>query len=123
MTTAPTNCLTCSEWLRTDDPCVGLCQAFAEWRGQFEGYDRELGACQRYAFGEAREKSAYTELPKPKPAPRNTYKKIVEQNMELIREWRQGGRSYSWMAHKLEIPVRNSSCIGRYFKSQEAVNE
>ena len=66
MTTAPTNCLTCSEWLRTKDPLVGWCQAFGEWRGQFEGYDRELGACQRYVFGEDREKGGYTELPKPK---------------------------------------------------------
>jgi len=37
MTTAPTNCLTCSEWLRTDDPCVGLCQFYKGWRFQLEG--------------------------------------------------------------------------------------
>ena len=61
-----TKCLCCHYWLRTKDPLVGWCQAFGEWRGQFEGYDRELGACQRYVFGEDREKGGYTELPKPK---------------------------------------------------------
>jgi len=50
MTTAPTNCLTCSEWLRTDDPCVGLCRKLQHYTFQLEGDD-----CELFEFGTARE--------------------------------------------------------------------
>lgn len=87
-----TKCLCCHYWLRTKDPLVGWCQAFGEWRGQFEGYDRELGACQRYVFGEARERSPFTELPKPKRAVSGHWTPIIEQNIERIRAWKAEGR-------------------------------
>ena len=119
MTTAPTNCLTCSEWLRTKDPLVGWCQAFGEWRGQFEGYDRELGACQRYVFGEARERSPFTELPKPKAVVSGHWTPIIEQNIERIRAWKAEGKSYAWKAQKLGVPIRSSSLVSRFCKAQE----
>ena len=104
-----TKCLSCFYWLRTKDPLVGWCQAFGEWRGQFEGFDRELGACARYVFGEEREKGAFTELPKPKRAVSGHYKPIIEQNIEQIR---------AWMAQKLGVPIRSSSLVSRIYKAQ-----
>jgi len=44
-----TNCLTCSEWLRTDDPCVGLCRKLQHYTFQLEGDD-----CVLFEFGTAR---------------------------------------------------------------------
>lgn len=51
------NCLTCANWARTDDKLVGLCVVH-------QGYRFQLENCAAYAFGEARERSAFTELPK-----------------------------------------------------------
>jgi len=114
-----TKCLCCHYWLRTKDPLVGWCQAFGEWRGQFEGFDRELGACQRYVFGEERERSGFTELPKPKRVVSGHWTPVIEQNIERIRAWKAEGRSYAWMAQKLGVPIRSSSLVSRFCKAQE----
>ena len=111
-----TKCLCCHYWLRTKDPLVGWCQAFGEWRGQFEGYDRELGACQRYVFGEDREKGGFTELPK--RAVSGHWTPVIEQNIERIRAWKAEGKSYAWMAQKLGIPIRSSSLVSRCLRAR-----
>ena len=43
------NCLTCSEWARTDDPCVGLCRKLQHYTFQLERDD-----CVLFEFGDAR---------------------------------------------------------------------
>lgn len=105
------NCLTCSEWARTDDPCVGLCR-------KLQHYTFQLENCAAYVFGEARERSGFTELPKPKRAVSGHYKPIIEQNIEQIRAWKAEGKSYAWMAQKLGVPIRSSSLVSRIYKAQ-----
>ena len=116
MTTAPTNCLTCSEWLRTDDPCVGLCRKLQHYTFQLEGDD-----CVLFAFGESRERSGYTELPKPKAVVSGHWTPVIEQNIERIRAWKAEGRSYAWMAQKLGVPIRSSSLVSRCLRTQGGV--
>ena len=104
--------LTCRNWVLTDDKLVGLCVVH-------QGYRFQLEDCAAYAFGESRERSGYTELPKPKRAVSGHYKPIIEQNIDRIRAWKAEGRSYAWMAQKLGVPVRSSSLVSRCLRAQE----
>ncbi len=109
-------CLTCRNWARTDDKLVGLCVVH-------QGYRFQLEDCAAYAFGESRARSGFTELPKPKAKPKLkpprvrhvSYRMIVEQNSEQVRAWKAEGKSFSWMAQKLDIPIRYSCLVSRYF--------
>ena len=115
MTTAPTNCLTCSEWLRTDDPCVGLCRKLQHYTFQLEGDD-----CVLFEFGTAREVMEPAEIPAPKlHLDKHTTRMLIEQNIERIRAWKAEGKSYAWMAQKLGVPIRSSSLVSRFCKAQE----
>jgi len=58
--------------------------------------------CVLFEFGESRERSGYTELPKPKAVVSGHWTPIIEQNIERIRAWKAEGRSYVWMAQEVE---------------------
>ncbi len=111
MITSSNKCLTCRSWERTDDKLVGLCVVH-------QGYRFQLENCAAYAFGEARERSAFTELPKPKPAVSGHWTPVIEQNIERVCAWKAEGKSYSWMAQKLGVPIRSSSLVSRIYKAQ-----
>lgn len=105
------DCLNCIHWQRSDDPVVGWCLAVKGWRFQFED-------CAAYAFGESRERSGFTELPKAKAVVSGHWTPVIEQNIERIRAWKAEGRSYAWMAQKLGVPIRSSSLVSRIYKAQ-----
>jgi len=113
MMSSPTNCLTCRNWARTDDKLVGLCVVH-------QGYRFQLEDCAAYAFGESRERSGFTELPKAKAVVSGHWTPVIEQNMERIRAWKAEGRSYAWMAQKLGVPIRSSSLVSRIYKARGA---
>jgi len=114
MTTAPTNCLTCSEWLRTDDPCVGLCRKLQHYTFQLEGDD-----CELFEFGTAREVLEPAEIPAPKMhLDKHTTRMLIEQNGERIIRWHAEGKSRWWMAQTIGLPVNNSSSIARWLAKQ-----
>lgn len=106
------NCLTCANWARTDDKLIGLCVVH-------QGYRFQLEDCAAYVFWEARERSGFTELPKPKRVVSGHWTPVIEQNIERIRAWKAEGKSYAWMAQKLGVPIRSSSLVSRFCKAQE----
>ena len=111
MSTSSNKCLTCRNWARTDDKLVGLCVVH-------QGYRFQLEDCAAYVFGEARERSGFTELPKPKAVVSGHWTPVIEQNIERIRAWKAEGRSYAWMAQKLGVPIRSSSLVSRIYKAR-----
>ena len=113
MITSSNKCLTCRNWARTDDKLVGLCVVH-------QGYRFQLEDCAAYVFGESRERSPFTELPKPKAVVSGHWTPVIEQNMERIRAWKAEGKSYAWMAQKLGIPIRSSSLVSRIYKARGA---
>ncbi len=113
MITSSNKCLTCRSWERTDDKLVGLCVVH-------QGYRFQLEDCAAYVFGEARERSGFTELPKPKAVVSGHWTPVIEQNIERIRAWKAEGRSYAWMAQKLGVPIRSSSLVSRIYKARGA---
>jgi len=55
------DCMNCTHWLRSDDPCVGLCRKLQHYTFQLEGDD-----CELFEFGTAREVLEPAEIPAPK---------------------------------------------------------
>ena len=111
MITSSNKCLTCRNWERTDDKLVGLCVVH-------QGYRFQLEDCAAYVFGETRERSPFTELPKPKRVVSGHWTPVIEQNIERIRAWKAEGKSYAWMAQKLGVPIRSSSLVSRCLRTQ-----
>ena len=108
---SPTNCLTCRNWARTDDKLVGLCVVH-------QGYRFQLEDCAAYVFGEARERSGFTELPKAKAVVSGHWTPVIEQNIERIIRWHAEGKSRWWMAQTIGLPVNNSNSIARWLAKQ-----
>jgi len=112
-----TNCLTCRNWARTDDPCVGLCRKLQQYRFQLEGDD-----CVLFAFGESREVMEPAEIPAPKMRHDMSLNQIlIEQNAVRIMRWHAEGKSRWWMAQMIGMPVNNSNAIARWLKAQGAL--
>lgn len=112
----PTNCLTCSEWARTDDPCVGLCRKLQHYTFKLEGDE-----CGDYApAGERREVGEPAELPEPKKYPDYGYTRSrILANQERIRRWKREGRPYLWMAQMCRIPYWNYQLIPKWLAREE----
>ena len=111
-----TNCLTCSEWARTDDPCVGLCRKLQHYTFQLEGDE-----CVLFEFGGTREVMEPAEIPVPKVyQDKNANRLLIEQNANRIMRWHAEGRSRWWMAQTIGLPVNSSNSIARWLVKQGA---
>ena len=107
------NCLTCSEWLRTDDPCVGLCRKLQHYTFQLEGDE-----CVLFEFGGTREVMEPAELPAPKRTYDTWTRDRIRANANNIRRWHAEGRAFWWMAGMIGIPDWNYQMIPRWLAKQ-----